>query len=49
MQEAAEEALKTFIDDPMYKLYRAIALIMNRKINDALRELEPLQVHFTTS
>lgn len=43
MLNISEEAVKRFPTDPTFKFYRAISLVMSKRINEALRALEPLQ------
>ncbi|ODN01250.1 Tetratricopeptide repeat protein 21B [Orchesella cincta] len=43
MHNISEEAVKRFPNEPIFKFYRAISLVMSKRTNEALRALEPLQ------
>lgn len=43
MLNISEEACKRSPNEPLFKFYRAISLVMSKRINEALRALEPLQ------
>ncbi|CAL8141155.1 unnamed protein product [Orchesella dallaii] len=43
MHNISEEAVKRFPNEPVFKFYRAISLVMSKRTNEALRALEPLQ------
>lgn len=43
MLNISEESCKRFANEPQFKFYRAISLLMSKRTNEALRALEPLQ------
>lgn len=43
MLNISEEAVKRSPNEPIFKFYRAISLVMSKRTNEALRALEPLQ------
>ena len=42
MQVAAVEGIKRFTGDPSYKFYYAMALVLEGRLQEGIRELDPL-------
>ncbi|XP_068085087.1 tetratricopeptide repeat protein 21B-like [Anabrus simplex] len=45
MQIAALEGIRKYSNDPSFRLYNGIALVLGRRVQEGIRELDPLQIN----